>query len=178
MSSGFGAARCWMRGCLVDVLTHQSRFMRLLCTTVHKHTHTHTKPDAARTIWCKILTLSVQLVHFLNVGYNIPLDVTPQEEASKPHLHMCCAWSIWSFHTFYKIIQLMLHSEVRRCQKEGLDFSSMTVTYRKRGGHWANPCEARCSRAEWFASLTEAAQPSPPWIIQAHTGRIIHVQHH
>lgn len=41
MSSGFGAARCWMRGCLVDVLTNQSRFMRLLCTTAHKHTHTH-----------------------------------------------------------------------------------------------------------------------------------------
>lgn len=42
MSSGFGAARCWMRGCLVDELTHQRRFMRLLCTAVHKHTHTHT----------------------------------------------------------------------------------------------------------------------------------------
>lgn len=131
MSSGFGAARCWMRGCLVDVLTHQSRFMRLLCTTVHKHTHT--KPDAARTIWCKILTLSVQLVHFLTVGYNIPLDVTPQEEASKPHLHVCCAWSIWSFHTFYKIIQLMLHSEVRRCQKRGAGFQQHDCNVQEKG---------------------------------------------
>ena len=49
MSSGFGAARCWMWGCLVDELTHQRRFMRLLCTAVHKHTHTHThtQPDTA-----------------------------------------------------------------------------------------------------------------------------------
>lgn len=79
MSSGFGAARCWMRGCLVDVLTHQSRFMRLLCTTVHKHTHTHTKPDAARTIWCKILTLSTHTTrafpHRL-VQYSFRCDTT------------------------------------------------------------------------------------------------------